>query len=187
MKYLKRFYENISIYNTEWEKMIPDNLVVLKGQDYGIDRFDYKKGNVMLHADMIQITYDIDDPVAPDTLEIDLYFVSDTEMEKRGDSTTILKSGVFNYDRNLKTNMPNLRMSVDISFGDQMACEFSIDKKSGLKVFQSTSYGSKFDPTNSLFALDQKSLDHFIVFLNRFNHGVALRTEDFRFLQQNQN
>lgn len=185
MKYLKRFYENISIYNTEWEKMIPDNLVVLKGQDYGIDRLNYKKGNVMLHADMIQITYDIDNDVAPDTLEIDLYFVTDTELEKRGDSTTILKSGVFDYDTNIKTVIPNLRMSVDITFGDQMACEFSIDKKRGLRVFQSTSYGSKFDPTNSLFALDKKSLDNFIIFLNRFNHGVSLDREDFRFLQQN--
>ena len=45
MKYLKSFNENISIYDPKWEVFLPKTIVVLKGQDYGIDKLTYKKGN----------------------------------------------------------------------------------------------------------------------------------------------
>lgn len=185
MKYLKRFNENISIYNAEWEKLLPENMVVLKGQDHGIDKWNYKKGNVMLNADMLQITYGIDDDMAPDTFEIDIYFVKDDTYGKRDDSTTVVKSGVLDYSKNTGSIIPNLRLTVDITFGDEMACEFTIDRASGVKLFQDTTYGSKFDPSNTIFALDDESLKKFVEFLNRFNHGVDLKLDDFYFLQQN--
>lgn len=187
MKYLKRFNENISIYNPDWEKLLPETFVVLKGQEHGIDKCIFKKSNVMLNADMIQISYSNDEWMIPDTFEIDIYFVKDDTYSKRDDSTTIVKSGVLDYSKNTGKVIPNLRLTVDITFGDQMACEFTIDKANGVKLFQDTTYGSKFDPTNTLFALDDDSLKKFVEFLNRFNHGVELTLDDFKFLQQNKN
>jgi len=187
MKYLKRFNENISIYNPDWEKLLPETFVVLKGQEHGIDKCIFKKSNVMLNADMIQISYSNDEWMIPDTFEIDIYFVKDDTYSKRDDSTTIVKSGVLDYSKNTGKVIPNLRLTVDITFGDEMACEFTIDRVSGVKLFQDTTYGSKFDPTNTLFALDDDSLKKFVQFLNRFNHGVELTLDDFKFLQQNKN
>lgn len=187
MKYLKRFNENISVYDPKWEELLPDTLTVLKGQDHGIDKWIYSKGNIMLNSDMLQITYDIDADMAPDTLEIDIYMVRDTAFDKSGDSTTVVKSGTFDYDDNIGEKLPNLRLTVDITFGDEMACEFTIDKINGVKLFQDTTYGSKFDPSNTIFALSDESLKKFVDFLNRFNHGVNLKLDDFKFLKQNKN
>lgn len=183
MKYLKRFNENISIYEPKWEVFLPQEIVVLKGQDHGVDRWQYHKGNVMLNADMIQITYDIDEPMAPDTFEIDIYMVKDDLTERRGDSTIIKSSGKLDYDRSPGKYIPNLRLDIDITFGDEMAAEFSISKE-GVKIIQHTTFGSKFDPSNSIFALEDDSLKKLIEFFNRFNHGLSLTLSDFYFLRK---
>lgn len=184
MKYIRRFNENISVYDPKWKELLPETITVLKGQDYGIDRWQYKKGNVMLNSDMLQISYYIDDWMAPDTFEIDIYLAKDDSEEIRGDSTTVIKSGTFIYDKNHKSTIPNLRLTVDITFGDEMACEFTIDKKNGVKLFQDTTYNSKFDPSNTVFALDSESLNKLVGFLNRFNHGIKLNISDFEFLRE---
>jgi hypothetical protein len=183
MKYLKRFNERISIYNSEWEKMLPQTITVFKGQDYGIDKWIYKKGNVMLNADMIQITYGIEDPMAPDTFEIDIYIVKDDSEEKRNDLTTVVSSGTIDFDRSPGKHIPNLRLDVDITFGDEMACEFTISKKE-VTVYQDTTYNSKFDPTNTLFAIGDESLKKLADFFNRFNHGIKISLEDLDFLRK---
>lgn len=183
MKYLKRFNKNISIYSPDWEQFLPETLVILKGQKDGIDRHVYKKGNVMLNADMIQISYVINEWMVPDTLEIDIYLVKDTSKEKKGDSTTV-KGSTLSYDKNYSSYIPNLRLNIDITYGDQMACEFTISKD-GVIPYQTTSYGSKFDPTDTLFAIEEDSLSELVDFLNRFNHGVELNNQDFYFLREN--
>lgn len=184
MRYLRNFNENLSIYNPEWEKFLPEEIVVLKGQEHGVDKWVYKKGNIMLNADMIQISYDIDEWMAPDTFEIDIYLVKDDSMEKRGDFTTIKRFGKIDYDRSPGKYIPNLRLDVDITFGDEMASEFTITKN-GVDILQHTTFGSKFDPSNTLFAIGDDSLKKLVDFFNRFNHGVKLSLSDFYFLREN--
>ena len=67
-----------------------------------------------------------------------------------------------------------------------MACEFSIESPNKIKVIQYTSYHSKFDRSNTVFALVDDSLQSFINFLNRFD-GMKLKREDFKFLDQYDN
>ena len=184
MKYLRRFDERISIYNPEWEKLLPSTITVLKGQDHGVDAWTYKKGNVMLNADMIQISYDLNVWGAPDTFEIDIYMVNYDSGVEHVDQTTIVKGGTYDYDRSPGNRIKNLRLDVDITFGDMMACEFSISKN-GIKLIQNTTYGSKFDPTNTVFAIEEESLIKLIEFFNRFNIGKDLSLEDFHFLRSN--
>jgi hypothetical protein len=181
MKYLKRFNESISIYDPKWENLLPESLTVLKGQDHGIDRFVYKRGNIMLNPNMNQISYDINQWTAPDTFEIDIYTVKDALKDSHTDLTTIVKSGTFDYDRNTGEYIKNLRLDVDITFGDMMSSEFTISKD-GVSEYQGTSYGSKFDPTNTLFAIEDDGLEQLVDFFNRFNI-VELSLEDFDFLR----
>ena len=183
MKYLKRFNEdteatiksngNISanidsktdhintIYDKRWEEHLPDYLTI----NYHGKLFKFKRDNIMLHSDMVQITYastNIDSQESgeiwgsPDTLEFDIYFAKE-------DSKIIL--------------------NVDITYGDAMACEFSIESPNKIKVIEYTSYHSKFDPSNTVFALVDESLQSFINFLNSFS-GMKLKKEDFKFLDQ---
>jgi hypothetical protein len=183
MKFLRRFNENISIYDPKWKDLLPQTITVLKGQDHGIDTWVYQKGNVMLNADMIQISYGISEWMAPDTFEIDIYFVKNDSTERRIDLTKVVDGGKIDYDRSPGKYIPNLRLDVDITFGDEMACEFSIDK-TGIKLHQHTTYGSKFDPSNTLFAIKDEDLKKLVNFLNRFNHGVNITISDLHFLRK---
>lgn len=182
MKYLKRFNESISIYDSKWEVFLPETIVVLKGQGEVIDRLSYKKGNVMLNSNLLQISYILNQWSVPDTFEIDIYLVQYDSGEEHLDQTTIVKDGTYDYDRSSGKYIHNLRLDVDITFGDMMASEFSISKD-GIHIIQYTSYGSKFDPTNTIFAIEDESLEKLVNFFNRFNTGVNLNLEDFNFLR----
>lgn len=164
MKWIKKFESfNIPYYNSEWEKFLPNEITIIKGQENFIQRKVYKKGNIMLHSDMVQITYTHEEyqmdskDVVPEIVEFDIYFV---------------KNG-------------NISLDVDITYGDTIASEFKIDGDK-VHVIQYTSYGSKFDPSNTVFALDEKSLINFINFFNMFE-GVNVDREQFNFLDENPN
>ena len=187
MKYLRRFNEDIeatiknsimspnidvktnildTIYDKRWENELSEFFTI----NYHNKLYKFKKSNIMLHSDMIQITYDstpLDSEESEeiwgssDTLEFDIYFAKDDK-----DS--------------------NITLTIDITYGDAMVCEFNIEKPNKIKVIQYTSYGSKFDPSNTVFALTDDSLESFIKFLNRFD-GMKLKREDFKFLDQYDN
>lgn len=185
MKYLKRFNEDIeatigsngvikpnhniktdienTIYDKRWEEQLSEYFTI----NYHGKLFKFKKDNIMLHSDMVQITYSStlmsnqeSEEIwgSPDTLEFDIYFAKED----------------------------NIVLNVDITYGDAMACEFSVEAPNKVKVVEYTSYHSKFDPSNTVFALVDESLQSFINFLNRFE-GMKLKKEDFKFLDQNDN
>ena len=185
MKYLKRFNEDIeatikpngtisanidvktdafnTIYDERWKNELPEFITI----NYHGKLYKFKKGNIMLHSNMVQITYistplDSDESSEiwgdPDTLEFDIYFAKED----------------------------NMVLNIDISYGDAMACEFSVEAPNKIKVIEYTSYHSKFDRSNTVFALVDESLQSFINFLNRFE-GMKLKKEDFKFLDQNDN
>jgi hypothetical protein len=167
MKYLRRFGQEdreISIYDKNWEKLLPEKITILKGYDDDVKTFTFKKGNIMINSDMLQITYELSphQEGVPDTLEIDIYFV-----------TNVIDS--------------KIELDIDITFGDEVAVEFKISPPNKVNLIQHTSYHSKFDPSNTVFAFDDYSLKEFISFLNRFNKGMNLTTYDVRFLDKNDN
>ena len=67
-----------------------------------------------------------------------------------------------------------------------MACEFSIEQPNKVNVIQTTTYHSKFDPSNTVFALEDESLNKFINFLNRFD-GIKVTRYELRFLDKYDN
>lgn len=164
MKWIKKFESfDIPYYNKEWEKFLPEQITIIKGQEKFIQRKVYKKGNIMIHSDMIQISYthgeyqmDIKD-VVPGVVEFDIYFIKND----------------------------GISLSVDITYGDTMASEFKINNDK-VDVIEYTSYGSKFDPSNTVFALDENSLKSFIKFFNMFT-GINVNRGQFNFLDENPN
>jgi len=120
----------------------------------------FKIGNIMKHSDMVQVTYSNSKSEwgFPSTLEFDFYF------SKNG----------------------HMRMDIDITWGDAMACEFYVESPSKVGVIQYTSFRSKTDPSNTIFALDDDSLKAFVDFLNRFD-GFRLEVGQFNFLDKRDN
>ena len=182
MKYLKRFNEDIeatikpngtisanidvktdasnTIYDERWKSELPEFITI----NYHGKLYKFKKDNIMLHSDMVQRTY-ASTPMngqeseeiwgSPDTLEFDIYFAK----------------------------KDNIVLNVDITYGDAMACEFTVEAPNKVKVIEYTSYHSKFDSSNTVFGLVDDSLESFINFLNKFS-GMKLKKEDFKFLNQ---
>jgi hypothetical protein len=152
MKYIKRFNENsTNIYDLDWSSVLPKKLVVLKD---GIHSF--KLGNIMKDSDMVQVTY-VNEKVewgVTDTLEFDFYFMTINSL---------------------------LKIDIDITWGDLMACEFSLLSPDVVSIIEYTSFNSKDDPSNTIFALEENSLNEFINFLNRFD-GFSLKRNQFNFL-----
>lgn len=114
MKYLK-YFESINFYNESWEHLLPKNLTIIKDGMH----HEFIKGNVMLNADMIQITYYNDERDYPNTLEFDIYIITD---------------GVT-------------RIDIDITYGDLVVCEFGISHSDVNLIDDNTKFKSifKFD------------------------------------------
>ena len=187
MKYLKRFNESFpgdnieatisdgnilsnddvrninskdTIYDPAWEESLPEKMSIY----YHGKKYTFKKGNIMLVGDLVEIGYDSDPENpwgSPDLLEFDIYFVKNSDTNK-------------------------MRITVDITYGDLMACEFSIEEPNKINVIEYTSYHSKFDPSNTVFALEDDSLDDFIEFLNKFE-GIQISRKDTKFLDKYDN
>lgn len=149
---LRKFNES-SIYDKSWETLLPEELTLIKDGEHV-----FKKGNIMLNADMLQITYSNNEVGYPNTLEFDIYL----------------------------SNNGSLKLDIDITYGDLVTSEFSIEAPNKVTVGQYTSYHSKFDPSNTVFALSDESLSGFVNFLNRFE-GMKLSVSDFKFLDKNDN
>jgi hypothetical protein len=148
-----------TFYDTSWEELLPKMMKI----NYRGKIYSFEKGNIMLLNDMIEITYD-SHPAnpwgCPDTLEFDVYLV-----------------------QNQNNSNNKLRVTVDITYGDLMVCEFTIESPNKVNIVQYTSYHSKFDPSNTVFALEDESLDSFINFLNRLD-GINLNRKDMKFLDK---
>jgi hypothetical protein len=160
MRYLRRFNEQ-SIYDADWNDIMPEKMIVIDG-----GRHEYQIGNVMKNADMIQVTYQNTKGEwgIPDTLEFDFYFI----------------------DKNQLGGQSREKITLDITWGDMMACEITIEQPNKVEVVEYTSYRSKMDPSNTVFALDDESLNGLISALNKFT-GIKVDRSQFNFLDAKDN
>jgi hypothetical protein len=154
---VKRFKEGPDIYHYDWKDHLPKEITI---NQRDVVR-TFKLGNVMKHFDMVQVTYEAHNYGQPDTLEFDFYFLKPVDKK-------------------------HFKIDIDITLGDAMVCEFSLESPNKTRVIEYTSWKSKTDPSNSVFALEDKSLSDFISFLNLFE-GFDFKVSDFKFLDKHDN
>ncbi len=157
MKHLRRFNESVNIYEVDWHTFVPRELTMI------YDNKSYKfvcndNTNIMKHFDMVQITYTIAQESwgLSDCLEFDIYFIK-------------------------PVNTKGIKINVDITWGNFMESEFSIQSPNKVSVIQCTSKDSKFDPTNTVFAFDDESLEKLVKFFNCIDN-ISISKEDISFL-----
>lgn len=154
---IKRFKDGPDIYHYDWQNNLPKSITIIqRGKE-----LTFERGNVMMHFDMIQCTYENHEWSYPDTLEFDFYFLKP-------------------YNKN------HYKIDIDITLGDAMCCEFSLEAPNKVSVIEYTSWKSKTDPSNTVFALEDESLKEFVDFLNNFS-GFELTVNDFKFLDKYDN
>jgi GMP synthase-like glutamine amidotransferase len=182
MKYIKRFNESevekYSIFDSKgWEKFLPKklNLVTSSGNwTLELPPVDNNMGhptNVANLMNCIQIGYYQNTPSKedgnvnrdgePDQLEFDITIVKD--------------------NNGSQANPDTLKLNVDITYGDSMAVEFSIEKPNKVNVFHYTGFGSKYDK-DTFWGFEDDSLKELVDFFNSW--GYQLTTKDFTFIDK---
>lgn len=162
----------------EWAKLLPKKLHVVtdtgkweleipKDDDYGMGHAT----NIMNQMNSLQINYsqntpsredgDITRDGEPDQLEFDIAIVKDND--------------------GASANPDTLKLDVDITYGDNMAVEFTIEMPDRIKVLHYTGIGSMHDP-NSFFGFEDESLEDLVSFFNSW--GFSIRRDQLAFIDK---
>lgn len=175
MKYLKLyedFNRRISTFDQDIKNLLPEEINI--ETTYG--KYTLNKKDIMLNGDLIQITYyqntpeendgDVTKDGEPDYLCFDIHTI------KENDGT--------------EANGENLRLNIDISYGDNMVSEFTIESPNKVEIHHYTGSGSLYDPETK-FGFEEGSLVDLIKFFNRFSDNFNLTRDKFKFLDNNTN
>lgn len=161
MKHLKGFFEsNVNIYDEKIKEFLPEEMSIYTSNG----SFILKKDVITREIDILRVCYSQNTPESdggdvladgePDTLEFDFHFVKDNE---------------------------KLKILVDITYGDQMVSEFTLQQPDKVDVTHYTGLGSIADP-DTHFGLDDESMKKFIKFINAF--GFTFQPKDFSFIDK---
>lgn len=167
MKHLKKFNESeglvepgkITIYDVEIKSALPKQLEIYTNNG----NFTLKLDEFTREIDILRVPYsqntaaitgDVLSDAEPDTLELDIHFVK---------------------------NEKGLKILVDVTYGDAMLSEFSIESPNKVSVIHYNGIGSVADPETS-FGFSDQSLKELIMFFNRF--GYKLTPKDFTFIDK---
>ena len=152
---------NISIFEQDWfEKLLPNELEVVNNGD----RFTLLKNDCTINGDLCQFNYwhsaEGDDDVLehgePSMLEFDMHFMK---------------------------NENGIKMIIDITYGDQVISEFSLEAPNKINVIHYNGVNSIYDK-NSHWGLSDKSISDLVKFFNSFNHGIKLTNKDLAFIDE---
>jgi len=80
----------------------------------------------------------------------------------------------------------DFHLNVEITLGNFIASGFNIKSPNIVEPYQYTSYHSKMDPSNTVFALTRESLEDLCRFFNHFD-GIKVTPSDLKFLDSKDN
>ncbi len=167
MKYLISYKifeaDSTFMYDPSIEDILPVYIKIINGDPENPERLVYKRAEIRHLGPEVQIPYETTDTRGgrhnPDTLECDIY---------------------WNFDTNSKC----LNINVEVNFGDFTACQFSMQPPNRVILIRYTSVNSKDDPSNTIFAIDDESIQSMCNYFNRWDTSFQLKPEDFQFLNQ---
>jgi len=176
MKHLKKFNENVSLFDPNWVKLLPKKLSIitqngdftlnvksLEPEDDGYSGIYNLMTSVSFSYGQNTLEKDNNDPTAdgePDNLQFDIAVVKDN----KGDEANPSKS---------------LRLNVDLTYGDSMMYAFTIDYPNKVHVHHYNGKDSLYDP-DTYFGFSDESLQELVTFFNRF--GFTTTPEDYKFI-----
>jgi hypothetical protein len=138
-----------------FEKYLPQKIEVFKQVEGQMLDRTFNIGNIIENANMTQIIYTADKSLFghPDEMSMDIYY---------------LENG-------------SIKLDFDIAYGNIITCEFSCRPPNDIDIIQYTSYGSKWDPSNTLFALSDETIKTLTNFINMVE-GFSITEKDLYFL-----
>jgi hypothetical protein len=158
MQTLKTFeqFDHTQLLSADWRPILPERLVVTKGVGGGkaITR-GFSLANVIKNANMTQVMYEAEESIFghPDEMGLDVYY----------------------YDS------AGPKLAIDVIYGDLVACEFTVMHPDRVEVVEGTSYGSKFDPSDTEFTLCAETIGRLVGFINEVD-GFSVTAGQLSFL-----
>jgi hypothetical protein len=158
MKFLKKFFEhNISIFDDSWKKLLPKKIQIITSSGL----FNLESSQMTMTGELIRISYIHRVKGEPLFLMFDIHLVKDND--------------------GFEANPDTLRLNVDITYGNRMCSEFTIEKPNKVNIILYDGKGSKYDSDNS-FGFTDESLNHLVKFFNSF--GYELTIDDLYFIDK---
>ncbi len=163
MKHLIKYNEsdNISIFSQDVKKVIPKELKIVTSNG----DFILKNTDLMINGDLVQIVYYHNTP------------------SKSGDPLSDGEPDYLEFDLHFNKNVNGIKILVDITYGDAMVSEFSIEVPNKVNIIHYTGIRSKYDP-ETIFSFSDESIHNLVEFFNSFSHGIKLTTNDLNFLDK---
>ena len=165
MRYIKRYFEDIvPSYSDDAKRLLPKELEIITSNGH----YKLKNTDFIQKKDAIDIVY------------------HHNTAEKSGDITSDGEPDYLCFDINMSQDTNGLRMSVDITYGDAMMFEFTIESPNKVRLGHYNGIHSKVSPETHFFFTDD-SLKSLVDFFNSFSTRYSLVVDDFKFLDSDSN
>lgn len=169
---------NISIFQQDWfEKLLPETLKVKSHPNLKKLNFDQSLSDVETE-NKVYILKKNDCTIDGDLVQFN-YHQNTTEIP--GQETIDGEPDLLEFDIHFVNNDKGIKLLVDITYGDNMAYEFSIETPNKINVIHYTGKGSLYD-SETHWGFCQESILDLIKFFNAFNHGIKIKEADLKFL-----
>lgn len=168
----------ISIFQQDWfEKLLPDTLTVVsypkiykldnnqKLEDREKKDYIFEKNDCTICNNLVQFNY------------------WNTPNYEPGEELQDGEPSCIEFDIGFTKNTDGIRILVEITYGDHMAHQFSIESPNKINLGHYTGIGSKYD-SETHFGFSDESLKHILNFFNSFGHGICITAEDLKFLDE---
>jgi anthranilate/para-aminobenzoate synthase component II len=160
MKYLKKFFEDFTLYDEPVVDIFPDTVSIYTSDG----SFLLRRGDTTREADIIRVSYyqntakdgNIIKDGEPDFLVFDLHFVK---------------------------NEKGIKTLVNITYGDQMKSEFSIEKPNVIDLGHYNGIRSIAD-TDTHFGFEDTTIRNLCKLFNGLDFGYNLSPKDFKFIDK---
>jgi GMP synthase-like glutamine amidotransferase len=162
MRFLRRFNESedITIYDERIREFFPSEVHLYTSEG----SFILKKSDITLENDIIRAFY------YQNTAE-------DGNVAKDGEPDTLA------FDMHFVKNENGFKILVNITYGDQMKSEFSIEAPNEVSIGHYNGIGSVADK-HTHFGFEKKTIDELVKLFNSFNFGYKLTNDDFNFIDK---
>lgn len=178
--------KSISIFNQDWfEKLLPNQLVVLSdpklsklNKDQSItdlkpNKIIFDKNECTIDSDMIQFSYYYDSMVDG----------PNGSKQNIDGSTSDSEPALLEFDIHFTKNKRGIKLIVNITYGDQVESEFSIESPNKINIISYNGVGSKYD-SEAHWGFSKESIKDLVNFFNSFNHGIKLKESDLSFIDE---